>query len=123
MPNIAATAAPPQPRSRTRCAPTLSGAELVLAPLAGSGHPDHRLVREAAFELRSEVGELRLYADLPHSLEGSEGPPHAKVEVHPLGAAALARKLAAVRLYRTQWPALDSVAAPGWLDGERVWRL
>ena len=112
---------------------------LVYAPAAMMRHPDHELVRDAAFELARAGSRLALYADLPHAIGQGwpawvTGQPNAQpgldvgaswtdalagaglaVEclvprVRPLDAEARARKLRAVALYETQRPALDELA-------------
>lgn len=108
---------------------------LLLAPAALAGHPDHRLVRDAALALRDHGREVALYADVPHAT--AYGWPawvtgvaactlldadsywdyqlrdagvvlsDLEHEVHRLDEEAQASKAAAVRAYRTQFEALD----------------
>jgi LmbE family N-acetylglucosaminyl deacetylase len=114
-------------------------AALVYAPAAMMRHPDHELVRNAAFELARAGSRLALYADLPHAIEqgwpawvtGQPSPlPGLDVgaawadvltgaglaverlvpRVRPLDAEARARKLRAVAVYETQRAALDELA-------------
>ena len=110
---------------------------VVYAPAAIDGnHLDHVLVRDAAIELAHCGRRLRLYADLPHAIRRGwptwvsgepEAPgvssawmetlagagfavPRLVPRVHPLGAQARGRKLAALARYRTQRDALDAIA-------------
>jgi LmbE family N-acetylglucosaminyl deacetylase len=108
-------------------APHVDERTVLYAPLGGGEHADHRLTCDAALSLRSAAAGLWLYADVPHSLwaEGpAPGEPPARAsELHRLAPGALGRKLAAVRLYRTQAPMLERMAPAGWLAEERSWRL
>lgn len=111
-----------------------SGAR-IYAPAAFAGHPDHALVRAAAFELRGRGFDVSVYADLPHAnlrgwpswvtgkrapasrdlvgvqwehvLAGTEAMPPT---VHRLDTETHARKLGAVRMYATQLQALEELA-------------
>lgn len=128
----------------------------LLAPAALDGHGGHRAVRAAALTLAAEHGRaVGLYADTPHSLTfgwpawvtGRQPPPYLRPEAHwehrlaecglsvtdleptvqRLDDAALAAKVAAVRAYRTQLPALEAQFGP-LLSGdalryEVVWNL
>ena len=107
----------------------------IYAPAAFAGHPDHLLVRAAALELRARGYPVSLYADLPHAtingwpawvrrgsrhpakdlakamwehtLAATGVPPAAMTaEVRELDAETYARKVSAVRIYRTQIQAL-----------------
>jgi LmbE family N-acetylglucosaminyl deacetylase len=126
----------------------------LLAPASLDEHRDHRLVRAAALALREEGREVALYADVPHAtvygwpawVTGDAPDPHldphvywdycmrdaglslAKlpVEVRRLDDAEGERKLAALRSYRTQLPALEAqfgVTRPAILQFEVTWRL
>jgi LmbE family N-acetylglucosaminyl deacetylase len=104
---------------------------LIYAPAALGAHADHLLVRAAALRLRASGHPVALYADLPHAsargwpswvrssgaqdsqdLAGAfwdralTGTQVGSPTVHRLGGEVLARKLAAVRAYATQLPAL-----------------
>ena len=127
---------------------------LLLAPAALDRHRDHVLVRAAALALRGRGREVGLYADIPHAtVYGwpawvSGEPPYALLdpgahwdaamaatgislrdlpaEVRASTPDALERKLAAVRAYRTQLPALEAqfgVLSPEVLGREVTWRL
>jgi hypothetical protein len=129
----------------------------VHAPAAFGGHADHALVRAAALELRRAGFAVSLYADLPHAtLHGWPGwvtgrgaapsqdlaaalwrralaetgvsPESLAPTVHELDARAHARKLAAIRAYDTQLPALAELAGRPLTDRETlgyevVWKL
>jgi LmbE family N-acetylglucosaminyl deacetylase len=130
-----------------------AGARL-LAPASLDGHRDHRIVRDAALALRGAGRDVGLYADVPHSVTygwpawvtGAEPDPHLRPEaywehvtrdcevslaecapaVERLDPAAVAAKTAAVRRYRTQLPALETVwgtTRPEVLGYEVVWTL
>ena len=43
------------------------GANVIYAPCAIGGHPDHALVRDAAVELSQSGASVRFYADLPYA--------------------------------------------------------
>jgi LmbE family N-acetylglucosaminyl deacetylase len=108
----------------------------IYAPAAFADHPDHLLVREAALALREAGLNVSLYADLPHAnVHGwpawvpGAGRPATKdlaalaweralkstglaaaqlsPTVHALDDEARDRKMAAVRMYRTQIRALE----------------
>jgi LmbE family N-acetylglucosaminyl deacetylase len=115
-----------------RIVPTASA---VYAPAAlGTVHPDHALLRSYAVALARSGLPARLYADLPYCVDygwpawvtGDEAIPHLDVEAHwdgsQRGRALVSRdsaevvrltedeataKLAAMKTYRTQFPALD----------------
>jgi len=134
-----------------RIAPEVSESDVVYAPAALGGHPDHVLVRDAALCLRADGARVRLYADLPHAIQrgwptwaASDGVVGVDVQwadalarsrigqgvrrphVHVLGRPALHCKLAALRAYRTQVAALEAMAfAPleRSLRYEVVWEL
>lgn len=127
----------------------------LLAPAALSSHRDHRSVLAAALVLRDRGRIVGLYADVPHATRygwpawvtggrpellvdpaaywdrelRSSGLSLAKLrpDVHRLDNAAHARKLAAVRAYRTQVPALEAafglLSRPDILRYEIVWLL
>ena len=129
----------------------------IYAPAAFANHPDHALVRTAALRLRGEGFAVSLYADLPHatlhgwpawvigkhrpapndlaaatwehSLAATGIPPEAMVPtVHELDRSAHARKLEAVRAYRTQFEGLAELAGRRLADRELlgyevVWAL
>jgi LmbE family N-acetylglucosaminyl deacetylase len=119
----------------------------IYAPAAFANHPDHALVRAAALELRAAGCAVSLYADLPHAtLEGcpawvtgkqvpaSRDIPAARWErslmetgvrpdemapiVHELDPSAHARKMEAVRAYRTQLDGLAQLAGRALADRE-----
>jgi hypothetical protein len=126
----------------------------LVAPAGLGGVADHDLVRATALHLERRGRRVALYADLPHairfgwppSVTGDEALDNLDVdaywagtlaravpaaetlvrEVHVLGAEDLARKLAALHVYRTQVPALIALnarlAAPPALRYEAVWR-
>ena len=127
---------------------------LLLAPGALDRHRDHLIVRAAALALGARGREVGLYADVPHAtLYGwpawvSGRPPDPLLDpsahwdaalegtgislrdlpadVHALTPEALERKLAAVRAYRTQLPALEAqfgALGPEVLGREATWRL
>jgi LmbE family N-acetylglucosaminyl deacetylase len=108
----------------------------VFAPAALGLHPDHRLVRDAALDLRGQGHPVVLYADLPHAalygwptwVTGEEPDPFLHVEIiwddalrstglppeelrpepHRLDDEARGLKAQAVRSYRTQLSALSN---------------
>jgi hypothetical protein len=107
----------------------------IYAPAALAHHVDHALVRGAALNLRDAGFPLTLYADLPHATAhgwpgwvngerraGSNDLAAASWDhvlvgtgalaptVHPLDAEAHERKLAAVRMYRSQLRGLEEFA-------------
>jgi LmbE family N-acetylglucosaminyl deacetylase len=129
----------------------------IYAPAAFAIHPDHTLVRTAALELRIKGFVVSLYADLPHAIAHGwpawvTGKPvpaaqdlagarweywlggtgirleEMAASVHQLDPAAHARKLEAVRAYRTQLEGLRELAGgcladPATLGYEVVWAL
>jgi LmbE family N-acetylglucosaminyl deacetylase len=123
-----------------------SGGARLLAPAALSGHADHRAVRDAALALRDQGREVALYADLPHaifygwppSVTGAAAHDHLdpaaqwehelatgglslaalRLDVRRLDDAAHERKLAAVRCYGTQLPALEAASRGRLLGGD-----
>jgi LmbE family N-acetylglucosaminyl deacetylase len=128
---------------------------VVYAPAAFADHADHAAVRSVALQLRAAGADVSLYADLPHAtLYGwprwvtrtagraardlpdmvweralsTTGLPFAELRptVHPLAREEHARKLAAVRMYATQLPALAELAGrpltePAALGYEVIW--
>jgi LmbE family N-acetylglucosaminyl deacetylase len=127
---------------------------LLLAPAALDHHRDHVIVRAAALALGSRGREVALYADIPHAtaygwpawVTGKPPDPlldpgahwdaamaetgislrDLPADVRALTPEALERKLAAVRAYRTQLPALEAqfgVLRPEVLGREVTWRL
>jgi hypothetical protein len=111
----------------------------IYAPATFADHTDHALVRAAALQLRASGFEVLLYADLPHailhgwpvwvtgrrvpatkdlaaavwerSLTATGIPPEQMTPtVHKLDQGAHARKLGAVRAYRTQLEGLTQLA-------------
>jgi hypothetical protein len=109
-------------------------ASRVLAPMTiGTVHPDHALLRGYALALAGQGHAVSLYADLPYStvygwpswVTESAPQPHLDVDAYwapsfkgmpverraarvtRLDDAAAARKLEAMRAYRTQFPTLD----------------
>jgi len=127
---------------------------LLLAPVGLDRHRDHVLVRAAALELQGRGREVGLYADIPHAtvygwpawILGEPPDPlldpgayweaamagtgialrDLPADVRVLTPEALERKVAAVRAYRTQLPALEAqfgVLAPEVLGREVTWRL
>jgi LmbE family N-acetylglucosaminyl deacetylase len=135
----------------------LADARLYAPAGLGDHHPDHAAVRAAALALHAEGADLRLYADLPHAtvlgwprwvlhggsstgadpageqwasqLESTDIPVERMVAAtHRLPAAAHARKLEAVRVYRSQTAPLQrvfgsSLEDPQLLGFEVDWRL
>jgi LmbE family N-acetylglucosaminyl deacetylase len=106
----------------------------VLAPMTiGTVHPDHALLRAYALELALQGHDVSLYADVPYStvygwpawVTGSDPDPHLDVDAYwapsfdgapvapregrvtRLDDEVAARKLEAMRAYRTQFPSLD----------------
>lgn len=119
--------------------------DTVYAPLGVFLAPDHRLVRDAAFELRDDV---RVYADHPHAgiwglpgwvtgdgagpldvdagwrglmIESGLDPDALRPTVHALDDEVFERKLAAVRSYGTQVAALEREAPLSQLRWEVTW--
>jgi len=104
-------------------------------PAGIGGHPGHVLVRRAGLALAGERRPAWLYADLPYAVRwgwpawvsGAEEDPHLRPDavwaremedavprgtslepqVRRLGTAEAGRKLAAMRTYRTQFPAVN----------------
>jgi LmbE family N-acetylglucosaminyl deacetylase len=137
-------------------APLQDGAH-IYAPAGIGDHPDHGLVRAAALELHRAGFTVSLYADLPHAIRHGwpawvtgTAPPSSsepaaalwdaalggfgsalealKPIVHELDAEVRARKLAAVRTYRTQLAGLAELAGRPLADRETlgyevVWKL
>ena len=134
----------------------VAGARLYAPASLGDHHPDHTAVRAAALTLHAEGADLELYADLPHAtvfgwprwvLDGSSSgadpagerwasqlettgiPVQRMVPVrHRLPAEDHARKLEAVRTYRSQIAPLtrvfgSSLEDPQLLGFEVDWRL
>lgn len=124
------------------------------APGALDLHAGHALVRAAGLELARAGWDARLYADVPHAttfgwpawVTGADPDPlldpaahwehclrdtgyrlaDLEPDVHRLDDAERERKLAAVRTYRTQFPALEAqfgLTAPDVLRHEVTWRL
>jgi LmbE family N-acetylglucosaminyl deacetylase len=120
----------------------------IYAPAAFANHTDHLLVRSVALELRARFDVL-LYADLPHAtvhgwpawVLGTRAPATKDLasavweralaatrlspaemiaSVHSLEGEAHARKLAAVRMYATQLPALAQLAGRPLADPESL---
>lgn len=134
-----------RPDVSARLADVIPRGSLVYAP-AGLGiqHADHVLTRDTALSLRGHFGEVRLYADLPHShvfgrpgtpgidptpwwdstLAGAGLPGHRLVRKdHRLDDRSFERKLAAVHAYRTQVPLLERYAPLEDLRYEVSWRF
>jgi LmbE family N-acetylglucosaminyl deacetylase len=128
---------PAPPTAQLEC--MLPGGARVYAPAAFANHPDHALVRAAALELRTRGFVVFLYADLPHAklhgwpawvtgrrapagkdlagamwdywLAGTGiSPAEMVASVHALDPDSHARKLEAVRAYRTQLLGLQQLA-------------
>jgi LmbE family N-acetylglucosaminyl deacetylase len=127
----------------------------LLAAAGLDGHRDHRLVRSAAMALHAAGRRVVLFADVPHAtrfgwppwVTGEAPDPHLdpevfwahhlrgtgidlaaqSPEVRELDPSELERKLAAVREYRTQVPALEwefgMLARPAVLRYEVLWPL
>jgi LmbE family N-acetylglucosaminyl deacetylase len=134
-----------------RIAAEVAGCSALYAPLVLAAHVDHVLVREAALRLRSTGVRVLLYADLPHGLArgwptwvAPDGLPEVDADweravagavpggatphphVHELGADERRRKLAAIRMYRTQFAELEAMAFASLdesLRYEVVWEL
>jgi hypothetical protein len=112
----------------------IAAASCVYAPAAlGESHPDHELTRCYALALAHQLMPVRLYADLPYCavygwpswVTGEEPDPHLDVdaywsasaggaccapdaaEVVRLAVPEAAAKLAAMRVYRTEFSVLD----------------
>lgn len=121
----------------------------IYAPAAFADHPDHALVRAAGLELRTKGFVVSLYADLPHAtlhgwptwvtgerahaandlagamweywLAGTGiSPEEMAASVHELDPVTHARKLAAVRVYRTQLQGLEELAGGCLADRETL---
>lgn len=114
-------------------APYLADTTVLFAPAAVGAHPDHRLIRQAALLLSREL-EVHLYADIPYAVRygwpqwvtGIDTGPHLAIEPywedflseirehdltptrHDLGDALSDEKLAAMLMYATQFPQLNS---------------
>ena len=138
-----------------RLADTVPEGAHVLAPAALDGHRSHRVVRAAALAMREGGAATTLYADVPHAtrygwpawVSGSPADPylhpHAlwrrhlaeagialddlRADIHRLDDRALERKIAAVRAYGTQLPALEAefgvLSRPDVLRYEVLWPL
>jgi LmbE family N-acetylglucosaminyl deacetylase len=128
----------------------VSGASRVYAPAGIGGHPDHLLVRRYASLLAASGMPVSLYAELPYCVrhgwpswvDGAEPDPLRDVDAFwdeqlsgvacmpPLRSAGVRRlddtqaaaKLAAMRCYATQLPALD-FAARGVLQEPEIFRF
>ena len=115
---------------------TVPAGARVIAPAALDGHRSHRAVRAAALAMRDAGRATTLYADVPHAtrygwpawVSGTAADPHLhpdalwrhhmggtgiglddlEAEIHRLDDRAYERKLAAVRAYATQVPALEA---------------
>ena len=118
---------------------------VVYAPAGLGDHPDHLLVRDAAFELKRAGHDVRLYADMPHAAmvgfpgwvtgspngaspngrwdsrmaEAAVGPPL----VQRLNGATWDQKQVAVADYATQLPGLEQMAPLETLQFEIEWPL
>jgi GlcNAc-PI de-N-acetylase len=115
------------------------------APAAFANHADHALVRAAALELRDAGFPVSLYADLPHAtlpgwpawVKGASmaasrdlasafwdrvlaGTSALTPTIHALDAEAHERKLAAVKMYRTQLQGLEEFAGRPLTDRETL---
>lgn len=130
--------APPVSEVRAALERVAPAASVIYAPAAIGGHADHVLAASAALALRHDGVPVRLYADMPYAVEygwphwvtGAEPDPRVdpdamweafledlpwhrvllSAEAVALDDATSAAKLAAMRTYRSQFPALD--AAP-----------
>jgi GlcNAc-PI de-N-acetylase len=125
--------------------PLLPPRAQVYAPAAFADHADHALVRAVALQLRDAGFPVSLYADLPHAMlqgwpawvngrrrTGSRdlaavawdqvlaGTGALAPTVHALDAEAHERKLAAVRMYRTQLRGLEEFAGRSLNDREAL---
>lgn len=102
---------------------------VVFAPLGAGGHVDHQLTHRAARELSRRGYRMAFYEDVPYSSrEPVKGKPGWNGEDLLLPEEHLARKIAALRYYQTQIPALfgDADRMSELLrrsDVERVWHL
>ena len=128
-----------------RIEPVLDPGARVFAPAAFANHTDHALVRSAALRLRAAGFDVSLYADLPHAtlhgwpawVTGRRGPVRKDLArgwwehvlagteavtptMHRLDPAARARKISAVRLYRTQLQGLAEFAGRPLTDPETL---
>jgi LmbE family N-acetylglucosaminyl deacetylase len=146
--------AEPDPQDIARQISEAAPEGLLLAPAALDAHRDHVLARAAALTLREQGREVALYADVPHAtvygwpawVIGREADPHLQpqvfwercmegtgivlgdleAEVRRLEDAERDRKTAAVRVYRTQIPALEAefhLLRPEIMGFEVTWRL
>jgi len=106
----------------------------VVGPAGIGGHPDHLLMRQVALVLRERGSPVSLYADLPHAsrygwpswVSRERGNPYLDVDaywerwlstipdrhllasvVHVLEPGEQRRKLGAMRMYRTQFAAIE----------------
>lgn len=127
----------------------------VVGPGAIGGHPDHLLVRQVALVLRERASPVSLYADLPYAsrygwpswVSGERGSPYLDVDaywerwlstiterhllapvVHFLEPGEQLRKLGAMRMYRTQFPAIEEgpsrrLSHPRRIGFEVTWRF
>lgn len=121
----------------------------VLVPAGIGQHPDHLMVRDAALlALRESDHELRLYADLPYAsrygwpgwVSGVAADPHLDVdafyaealgtlsrvfelgepEVMELDSGMQERKLALMRIYASQFPAMEAGPSRNLTHPERI---
>jgi LmbE family N-acetylglucosaminyl deacetylase len=125
--------------------PLLPPRAWIYAPAAFANHADHTLVRAAALQLRDAGFPVSLYADLPHAtlhgwpewVKGERragstdlasafwdhvlaGTSTLEPTVHALDAEAHERKLAAVKMYRTQLQGLEEFAGRPLTDRETL---
>ncbi len=86
---------------------------LIYAPLAVGHHVDHQLVFQAALKLRSGGFQVQFYEDYPYAEDGQKlilalqqwaSPPLPTVQI--LSGEELEAKIAAIRLYRSQFGVL-----------------
>jgi LmbE family N-acetylglucosaminyl deacetylase len=120
----------------------------VIAPPAIGGHSDHELVRDAALVLADEGCDVALYGDLPYATEfgwpawlsGGEADPFLDVDAYWAGYVPdgfepqlveltpeeQRTKVEAMRMYRTQFPAMEAgplrrLMHPELLQFELLW--
>ena len=133
----------------------IPGGANVFGPAAIGGHPDHLLVRQVALAFQERSNMVSLFADLPYAsrygwpswVSGERGSPYLDVDaywerwlstipernllvpvVHVLASGEQRRKLEAMRMYRTQFPAIEEgpsrrLSHPRRISFEVTWRF